>query len=263
MRHFIIVTTTLIVTLSLFAQFALTSSAPAHSDALSPHVRQLLLEAKGRSGRGQTAVTGFYQPAVNKAETLRPTMASITNIEANEVAVSESDLSTMARFEAETPLIPAAIPAAAMFRQQTNFCDPGFVGGALTFSKFFSSSLDDLLNQIHARFGVNFVTGPGVGDMPINVKTDNVPWTTILRSQLAVLGIQATCVDGNTVQLIKNNDITSLEQDLRNASALQTRYIKLKYIQPSSSSNKNVAGQSSSGSGGGSSGGGGGQSGGC
>ena len=98
------------------------------------------------------------------------------------------------------------------------------------------------------RFGVNFVTGPGVGDMPINVKTDNVPWTTILRSQLAVLGVQATCVDGNTVQLIKNDDITSLEQDLRNASKLQTRYIKLKYIQPSSSSNKNVAGQSSSGS---------------
>ena len=98
MRHFIIVTTTLIVTLSLFAQFALTASAPAHSDAVSPHARQLLLEAKGRT-RGRHGRNRLLSARRNQGRAAcgRRRHRS-TSIEANEVAVSESDPSTMLAF---------------------------------------------------------------------------------------------------------------------------------------------------------------------
>jgi type IV pilus assembly protein PilQ len=266
MRHFIIVVTTFIVTLSLFAQFALTASAPAHSNAISPQVRQILSEARGRSGRPLVRAPRVAVIPATDANFAGEQSAFVTNVAAEEVALVGPDLSDASDLTAFDLFTPPALPTVFAKQADTNFCDPKFVGDTFTFSQNIATSLDDLLIQIHNRFGVNFITGPDVGNLPINVKTDNVPWTTILRSQLFVLGVQATCVDGNTVQLIKNDDITELEQNKRNASKLETRYIKLKYIQPSSSSNKNVAGQSSSGSssnGGGNSANGGGQSGNC
>ncbi|MEP7212299.1 MAG: hypothetical protein ABI791_04445 [Acidobacteriota bacterium] len=262
MRNFIFTVATLMVTLGLFAQFASTASAPSHSDDVSPQVQRLLDRARDRSGWNETAAPIFRtQTPFYGQDAAAPAIA--TTIAADEVIVADPDISYTPEPDAAAPFVPTQIAAQRTNQPDGIFCDPNFVGGTLTFSQNIESNLDDLLNQIHGRFGVNFVTGPNVGSLPINVKSDNVAWTTILRSQLFVLGIQATCVEGNTIQLIKNDDITTLELNKRNASKLETRYIKLKYLQPSSSSNKNIAGQSSSGGGGGSSQGGGGQSGGC
>lgn len=130
--------------------------------------------------------------------------------------------------------------------EENNFCDPKFVGGTMSFMQNMESDLDDLLNQIHIRFGINFVAGPMVGRLPINIKSQNVPWTSLLRSQLFVLGVGATCVDGNTIQLVKNDDVSNLERAAQEASKLETKYIKLKYLQPSSSGNRDIAGRSTS-----------------
>ncbi len=114
--------------------------------------------------------------------------------------------------------------------------------------------LDDLLSQIHKRFGVNFLMGQNVGNLPINIRSDELPWTTLLRSQLFLSGVRATCIGNNTIQLVKNTELKTLQDN----QEVKTSFIKLKYLQPSGGSNVDVAGRSS-----GQGGGGGGQGGGC
>lgn len=126
-----------------------------------------------------------------------------------------------------------------------NFCDERYIGESMTYMQNIETDLDDLLIQVNRRFGISFVTAPNLGRLPINIKSQNVPWTSILRAQFYVLGIKAKCIDDRTIQLVKNDDLTELESDEQQALSLETRYIKLKYLQPTSSGNQNIAGQSS------------------
>src|SRR5690606_10053857 len=83
--------------------------------------------------------------------------------------------------------------------RQQNFCDSSFVGEPIRFSQTAQLTLEDLLLQIHNRFGINFLMGPGVGGVPINIKAGNIPWNVLLRSQLFVSGIRARCIDDYTI----------------------------------------------------------------
>lgn len=125
--------------------------------------------------------------------------------------------------------------------QQPNFCDEGYIGAPLDFVQTAELTLNDLLFQIHNRYGVNFVSGPRVVNQPINVKIDNVPWTTVLRSQLFLLGVRASCVgDGSTIQLVKNEELPRLQ----NTAEVSTHFVKLKFLQPSTTGNRDIAGRS-------------------
>jgi hypothetical protein len=136
-----------------------------------------------------------------------------------------------------------------------SYCDPNFVGPPIRFSQTAELKLEDLLNQLNSRFGVNFVVGPGIGQLPLNVKAGSIPWNVLLRSQLYISGVRAQCIDANTIELVLSQTVPQLSK----SEPIVARYIKLKYLQPSSGENKNVAGQSTGGSGsqggGGSSGG--------
>ncbi len=143
---------------------------------------------------------------------------------------------------------------------EPNFCNPNFIGEPISFMQTAELSLDELLSQIHNRFGINFLLGPEVGKLPINIKTKNIPWNTLLNSQLYLLGVRPTCINGNTIQLVKNEAIAALEKGKLNSIDLRTEAIKLKYLQPSTSGNRNLAGQRTSQGGGGQCGGSGGGS---
>ena len=135
--------------------------------------------------------------------------------------------------------------------QKGNFCDPNYNGGQFSFKMNVELFLDDLLYQIHKRFGVNFLMGQNVGNLPINIRSDELPWTTILRSQLFLSGVRATCIGNNTIQLVKNTELKTLQDN----QEVKTNFIKLKYLQPSGGSNVDVAGRSSGQGGGGQGGG--------
>jgi type II secretory pathway component GspD/PulD (secretin) len=134
---------------------------------------------------------------------------------------------------------------------QGTFCDPNFVGEPITFMQTAELTLDDLLREIHNRFGVNFLAGPKVGDLPINIKTNSIPWNTLLNSQLFVLGVRSTCINSNTIQLVSNEEEVALEKGRQDAAALRTEFIKLKYLQPTTGGTRNLAGQSTNQGGGG------------
>lgn len=128
--------------------------------------------------------------------------------------------------------------------QPEEFCDPNFVGGLMSFTGTAELTLDDLLFQIHNRFGVNFLTGPDVGGLPINIKTTNIPWNTLLKSQLFMLGVRSTCVGNNTVQLVKSNRLANWQRRELDTASQATEFIKLKYLQPTTGGNVNIAGGS-------------------
>jgi Flp pilus assembly secretin CpaC len=137
--------------------------------------------------------------------------------------------------------------------QRGNFCDPNYVGGVLGFKATAELYLDDLLFQIHNRFGINFLMGENVANARINIRSEGLPWTTLLRSQLFLSGVKATCIGNNTIQLVKNAELKTLQDN----QEVKTTFIKLKYLQPYGGGNRDLAGRNSG------SGGGGGQGGGC
>ncbi len=126
--------------------------------------------------------------------------------------------------------------------QDGGYCDTKFVGPTITFAQTAELTLDDLLYQIHNRFGVNFLMGPDLGKLPINIKSGSIPWNTLLRSQLFVSGVRATCLGQNTIQLIKNESLPKLQS----GEAVKTTFLKLRYLQPTTGGNVDVAGQRSS-----------------
>ncbi|MGI8545232.1 MAG: type II secretion system protein GspD [Aridibacter sp.] len=125
--------------------------------------------------------------------------------------------------------------------QAQDFCDRNFVGGPLSFQQTAVLTLDDLLYQIHNRFNINFLLGDGVTDLPINIRSGSMPWNTLLRSQLFLSGVRATCIGRNTIQLIKNDTLPKLQD----TAEVETKFIKLKFLQPSSGGNVDIAGRSS------------------
>ena len=138
-------------------------------------------------------------------------------------------------------------PAKATAQQQQGYCDPNFVGDPIRFSQTVELKLEDLLNQLHARFGVNFIMGPNVGKFPINVKAGSIPWNVLLRSQLFISGVRARCIDSNTIELIEN----SLLPNLQDSAGVETKFVKLKFLQRTTGGTVDLANRSQGGQNGG------------
>jgi type II secretory pathway component GspD/PulD (secretin) len=255
MRKTVSLIFTLAVLISFLSHYPMIASAPSHAASIAPdlfgsaeRVKELGQSNWYQSFAPEPVPTVKKAAAVKAADTAKAANSS-QPVAAPEQAValhSDIDSRSLAQLTAIHDADLRFLKREKVRDQQGNYCDPKFVGETLTFSQSVGSTLDELLNQIHNRFGINFVLGPKVGRLPINVKSEDTPWTTILRSQLFVLGVGATCVDSRTIQLIKNDDVTALEKAEHESAKVETHYIKLKYLQPSSSENKNIAGQSSS-----------------
>ena len=273
MRKTVSLIFTLAVLVSFLSHYPLIASAPSHAASIAPDLFGMAEQVKERGqSNWYQSFTAEPVAAVKKAPVAAIETAKTTAADSKQTAApppeqslvhnSDTNLRSLAQITVPDDADLSFLKRVKPHLPDGNYCDPNFIGETLTFSQSVGSTLDELLNQIHNRFGINFVLGPKVGRLPINVKSEDTPWTTILRSQLFVLGVGATCVDNRTIQLIKNDDVTALEKAEHESAKVETHYIKLKYLQPSSSENKNIAGQSSSSS---SSGGQGGQggSGGC
>lgn len=127
-------------------------------------------------------------------------------------------------------------------QRKTNFCDPNFVGEPISFSVSAELTLDDLLYQIHKRFDVNFLIGNGIKDLPINIRSGSIPWNTLLNSQLFLSGVRAKCIGNNTIELVKSSEL----RNLQDTQQVNTKFIKLKFLQPTAGGNVDIAGRSSS-----------------
>jgi hypothetical protein len=125
----------------------------------------------------------------------------------------------------------------------SGYCDPNFVGQPIRFSQTAELRLDDLLSQLHNRFGVNFIMGPTIRDLPLYIKAGSIPWNVLLRSQLFISGVRARCIDSNTIELVQNSVLPTLQDQ----ADVKTKFIKLKFLQRTSSGSVDLAGRSQGG----------------
>lgn len=127
--------------------------------------------------------------------------------------------------------------------QDDSFCDPAFVGPPIRFTQTVELTLDDLIRQLHSRFGVNFIMGSNIANLPLSVRAGNIPWNVLLKSQLFVSGVRARCIDANTIELVKNEALSNL-QDMADVN---TRFVKLTFLQRTGGGTVDLAGRSQGG----------------
>ena len=239
-REFILISLTMLVASSFFAEYALTASAPGIFE--TPELTSL---PAGRAGRRSSDLPAKTWPEL-KADVIGPVVDSIeepTEASADVIANNESPTLGLSQSLVEKfasgynpQLVPPSVP-------DGNYCDPKFVGRDITFAQSAELTLDELLDQIHTRFGVNFLMGPKLRDLPINIKTGSIPWNVLLRSQLFVSGVRARCITGNTIELIQNTDLPKLQD----GADVRTRFVKLKFLQRTSGGTVDLAGRSQGG----------------
>ena len=242
-REFIYLSLALLVALSFFAEYAVTASAPGLWEML-PEAR----ESSAAGGHGIAAFKSRTRPVVGvwpavDAEPLP------TNEFAAQLAVTEAVHELTA--DALLSTAPVAEPAITNWApeayeqpvQDGNYCDPNFVGRDIVFNQTTELTLEELIDQIHNRYGINFLMGPNLRNLPINIKTGSIPWNVLLRSQLFVSGVRARCINNNTIELVQNADLPKLQD----GADVTTRFLKLKFLQRTSGGTVDLAGRSQGG----------------
>ncbi|MEP6703606.1 MAG: type II and III secretion system protein [Acidobacteriota bacterium] len=251
-RDFIILSLAVLVTFNIFSEYAVTATAPGVLE------RAELTKSAGLYGverySSSRPVVGVWPKLAKESAPIVDTVQS---------PPQPSDINNEPKLEVAGPLIEKltelsdATSKPARFVLPTpdgNYCDPKFVGRDITFAQSTELTLDELLDQIHNRYGINFLMGPKLRDLPINIKTGSIPWNVLLRSQLFVSGVRARCITDNTIELVQNSDLPTLQD----GADVTTRFLKLKFLQRTSGGTVDLAGRSQGSSGQGGCGGGGG-----
>lgn len=142
-------------------------------------------------------------------------------------------------------ILKAKIKESPQLADAPNFCSKEFVGAPYTFDVPTPIKLSTLLNDLRFRYGINFLPDADLSDLTIQVGVTDVPWNLVLRAQLSYLDIEASCVDDNTISLIKRQKLLSLQDSIRKTSPTRTIQIRLKYLRPSTQTQVNLAGRPS------------------
>jgi len=233
---------------AFFSEYAVTASAPSVRAVLAPAAEPAQMGARG----------SFVDQVIRSTMSIFKSEPTAPVVDRQQIGESKDVLPlTLHAAPSETMLVPEPVEpvkfesVASQPAPDGNYCDPNFVGSPISFAQTSQLRLDDLLDQIHSRFGINFLMGPGLRGLPINIKTGSIPWNVLLKSQLFVSGVRARCINTNTIELVQNSDLPKLQD----SADVETRFIKLKFLQRTSGGTTDLAGRSG---GGGQNGGGGG-----
>jgi uncharacterized membrane protein YgcG len=250
-KEFTVLSLALLVTLSIFAQYAVTASAPG----LWERITKPALPS-GKGARAEVPLPAFRTPAPLAEATLPAAEVASPGELADVADVEEEALAEGPQIENDSPLLDALSEpllsawTPSSVRPQAadgNYCDPNFVGRNISFAQTSQLTLEELLDQIHNRYGINFLMGPNLRQLPINIKTGSIPWNVLLRSQLFVSGVRARCITDNTIELVQNSDLPKLQD----GADVNTRFLKLKFLQRTSGGTVDLAGRSQGGQNGG------------
>jgi type IV pilus assembly protein PilQ len=116
-------------------------------------------------------------------------------------------------------------------------CDPGYVGGPISFDLRAGVDIRDMLRFISQQYGVNFVMDKSVGTVPVELKITEVPWNRVMESVLKANGLAAVCDDGGKIVRVATLQAIEAEQKMQTlisderdkAKPLQTWIRHMKY----------------------------------
>lgn len=157
----------------------------------------------------------------------------------------------------------APVRTATSRRAESAFCDPGHVGGPISFDLRAGVDIRDMLRFISQQYGVNFIVDKSVGPVPVDIRVTDIPWNQAIESVLRANRLGAVCESEGRIIRIATLAAVKEEQDQQRAVEearldgvpLITKVKHLRYARAIGSLAATGAG--SSGRGGGASGGGG------
>ena len=249
-REVTIITLILLFVAGVFAEYAVTASAPG----IRAEVEISQIQPAERSSRGKYVGQLIRSSSLFIKDEITATEPTIFAGEHASLNGPPSETEVVDPLASGTPEPVVNLGTGATSAQPQpkpkpdgNYCDPSFVGSPISFSQTTELTLEELISQIHNRFAINFLMGPNLRHLPINIKTDPIPWNVLLKSQLFVSGVRARCVNPNTIELVQNSDLPKLQD----TADVTTKFVKLKFLQRTSSGTVDLAGRSSGQNGGG------------
>jgi type IV pilus assembly protein PilQ len=155
-------------------------------------------------------------------------------------------------------------PAKPSQRPEKAFCDPDYVGGPVSFDLRAGVDIRDMLRFISQQYGVNFIVDKSVGQVPVDIRVNEMPWNRVIESVLKANRLGAVCEsDGRIIRVatlaaIKEEEEQrrAVEEERKKAIPLVTKIIHLKYARAFGQLGATGSGQSGRGGGGGFGGGG-------
>jgi type IV pilus assembly protein PilQ len=188
------------------------------------------------------------QPLVAQAHAMLPVLVRETIIEP---------------VNTRTPSAQAVAAATQSTRQRSGlaFCDPGYVGGPISFDLRAGVDIRDMLRFISQQYGVNFIVDKSVGAVPVDVRVTDMPWNQVIESVLRANRLGAVCESGGriiriaTLAAIKEEEKErrEVEEERLKSIPLVTKIIRLKYARAAGSLGATGSGQSGRGGSGGAS----------
>ncbi|MFN0140694.1 MAG: type IV pilus secretin PilQ [Pyrinomonadaceae bacterium] len=119
-------------------------------------------------------------------------------------------------------------------QQGKRYGEPGFKGESINLNVV-NADIRDILSYITDQYGINFVMDKAVGNVPVTVKVNDVPWNVALDSVLQAqeLGVQ---VNGTILRVANNKTLATegalireRENSRLDTSPLVTELIRLNY----------------------------------
>jgi type IV pilus assembly protein PilQ len=144
-------------------------------------------------------------------------------------------------------------------RPELAFCDPGYVGGLISFDLRAGVDLRDMLRFISQQYGVNFIVDKSVSTVPVDIRVTDLPWNQVMESVLRANRLGAVCESGGRMIRIATLAAVKEEEEQQRAIAeekakqvpLVTKIIHLKYARAAGQLGSTGAGASGRGSSGG------------
>jgi type IV pilus assembly protein PilQ len=161
---------------------------------------------------------------------------------ANSSGVTPTELAAQQQPSPAPTVAPSVSMSPATDKSQSQqgrqYGQPGFVGEPINLNVV-NADIRDILNYITEQYGVNFVIDSSVGEVPVTVNVQDVPWNVALDAVLKAnrLGVETS---GNILRVAKNevlakeSETQKVINDSRlDASPLVTEFIRLNYARAS------------------------------
>ena len=126
-----------------------------------------------------------------------------------------------------------------------DYCNTAFKGEPFSYTGTADVTLGDFLDLLGNQYRVDFVPDADVLALPIRLSVNNKRWNSVLRSQLDLLDVQATC-DGGIISLVKRQKYLAQQEVNRKSAPLKTELIRLQHLRVAAGKQVDLSGKSNS-----------------
>ncbi|HEX8186524.1 MAG TPA: AMIN domain-containing protein, partial [Blastocatellia bacterium] len=127
------------------------------------------------------------------------------------------------------PVNPGAQPNQTPHkRTELAFCDPGYVGGLISFDLRAGVDIRDMLRFISQQYGVNFIVDKSVSSVPVDIRVTDIPWNQVMESVLRANRLGAVCEsNGRMIRIATLSAVKEEEEQRRQIAEEQAKQIPL------------------------------------